>query len=156
MEATEEREDMLDAFEMWLSGYGHGRKSGGGGGTGGRVPPRFFRWGTHYQMSPPPPRFWGRMKIDIINVPFCVIYIFSRFFFFFFACQKCLWCGKGTPTNFDLRDFRRRWRSEKKVSSDLRPWLWRRMARITWEMKRNGSELQTNWSWKRITKNIRK
>ena len=60
-----------------------------GGGTGGRVPPpppppRLFRWGTQYQMSPPPPRFGGRMKIDIINVPFCVIYIFFAPFFFFF------------------------------------------------------------------------
>ena len=93
----------------------HGRKSGGGGRDGGPVPPpTFFQVGdTISNVPPPPPRFWGRMKIDIINVHFCVIYICLRFFFF--LSKMFLMWGKGTPTNFDLRDFRRRWRSEKKV-----------------------------------------
>ena len=73
----------------------HGRKSGGGGGgggDGGTCPPTFFQVGdTISNVPPPPPRFGGRMKIDIINVPFCVIYIFWGLFFIclFFACQKC-------------------------------------------------------------------
>ena len=91
----------------------HGRKSGGGGGG----PHVFFRWGTQYQMSPP--RFGvGWILVDIM------LFLFLKLFwpfFFFFACQKCSWCGLGTPTHFDLCDFRRRWRSGKKVSESPPP-----------------------------------
>ena len=62
---------------------------GGGGGTGGRVPPpRFFRWGTEYQMSPP--RFVGTMKIGTF------LCTFFFFFFFFFACQIFFGCAPGS------------------------------------------------------------
>ena len=78
----------------------HGRKSGGGGGgTGGRVPPRFFRWGTEYQMSPP--RFVGTMKIGT----------FLCIFFYFFACQIFFGCA---PGKVPLQIVRRRWRSPPK------------------------------------------
>ena len=75
--------------ETWLprGTRGHGRKSGGGG-TGGRVPPRFFRWGTEYQMSPHV--LWVQLKLERF-------YAFFFFFFFFFAFR--MRAGKGTPTN---------------------------------------------------------
>ena len=68
--------------------YAWAQIRGGGGGTGGRVPPppRFFRWRTQYQMSPPPHVLGVGWKIYIINVPFCVIYNFFAFFFFFVFC----------------------------------------------------------------------
>ena len=51
-----------------------------------------------------PPRFGGRMNFGRYNVFFCLF--FKAFLaFFFFASQKCSWCGLGTPTHFDLRDF---------------------------------------------------
>ena len=51
-----------------------GANPGGGGGRGDVSLHVFFRWGTQYQMSPPPPRFGGRMNFGRYNV----------FFFFFF------------------------------------------------------------------------
>ena len=65
-----------------------GANPGGDGGTGGRVPPTFFQVGD--TISNVPPTFWGRIKIDIINVPFCVINIFLRLFFFFFLSARIL------------------------------------------------------------------
>ena len=90
-----------------------GANPGGGGGDGGTCPPRFFRWGTQYQMSPPPPpRFGGRMNIGI----------FFFFFFFFWLVRNVRDVGwVYTPTHFDLPDFRRRWRSGKKVSESPPP-----------------------------------
>ena len=64
----------------------HGRKSGG---TGGRVPPpHVFRWGTQYQMSPPPPRFGGRMNFGRYNVFFIFLIVFFFFFFFFLLVRN--------------------------------------------------------------------
>ena len=66
---------------------------GGGGGQGDMSPTTFFQVGDTISNvdvpsyikcpPPPPPRFGGRMKIYIINVPFCVIYLFCAFFPFF-------------------------------------------------------------------------
>ena len=63
----------------------------GGGDGGDASPPTFFQVGDTISNVPPPPTFWGRIKIDIINVPFCVINIYLRFFFFsFFLSARIL------------------------------------------------------------------
>ena len=77
----------------------------GGGGTGDAgdaSPPRFFRWGTEYQMSPPPPHvLWVRWKLELFNA----------FFLFFFACQIFFGCA---PGKVPLQIVRCRWRSPQK------------------------------------------
>ena len=98
-----------------------GANPGVGGGRGDVSPPHVFSGGRHNIKCPPPPHVFqvgGRMNFGRYNVVFCVFLVvffclFPPFFFFFFflLVRKC---GLGTPTHFDLRDFRRRWRSGKK------------------------------------------
>ena len=91
-----------------------------GANPGGRVPPppHVFSGGGHNIKCPPPHVLGvGWILVDIMYFfawffSFCGFFVFC--FLFFVACQKCSWCGLGTPTHFDLRDFRRRWRSGKK------------------------------------------
>ena len=67
---------------------------GGGGGQGDMSPPHvFFRWGTQYQMSPPPPRFCGWMNIRRYNDNFNCLYgilavCFLDVFFFCVLVRK--------------------------------------------------------------------
>ena len=63
----------------------------GGGGTRGRVPPRFFRWGTQYQMSPPP-TFWGRMNFGRYNLFFFKAFLANFLSFFFFFLLVKIFC----------------------------------------------------------------
>ena len=64
---------------------------------------------------------FGRYNVVFPFFLFSFFCLFPFFLSFFFACPKCSWCGLGTPTHFDLRDFRRRWRSGKKKVSESPP-----------------------------------
>ena len=95
----------------------HGRKSGG------RVPPRFSGGGHNIKCPPPPHVFGVAMNFGRCNVVFALFFLIAFLTFFFFLLDRnvCEWCGLGTPTHFDLRDFRRRWRSGKKCRSPPPP-----------------------------------
>ena len=103
-------------FTTWA--YNPGGGGGGYGGTCLSYPPHAFSGGGHnIKCSPPPPHVLGVgwILVDITT--------FTRFLHslkgILFVChiagqEKLRDVGRVPPTHFDLREFRRRWRSGKK------------------------------------------
>ena len=97
---------------LWLVSMG-GNPGGGGGETEGDVtsppPPRFWRWGTQYQMSPPPH-----------------VFVVGRFFVqicwpFFFLLVRMSDSDRRVPLICRKKNCQRRWRCEKKKVSESPP-----------------------------------